>query len=128
MRMDEPRVDSRVDKTDKGRYYVMETKSIDNALQQMRLMTLAAQGKSGTPAVDEQHKGDFATILQDSINRVNTEQKASHALAQSFEAGENTNIEEVMISLQKASMSFQEMVQVRNKLVAAYNEIMNMTV
>ena len=71
----------------------METKSIDAALQQMRLMTLAAQGKQDTTIVD-QPKGDFATILQDSINRVNTEQKASQALAQSFEAGENTNIEE----------------------------------
>ena len=128
MRIDEPRTDeTRINKTAKGRYYVMETKAIDAALQQMRLMTLAAQGKQDT-AVVGQPKGDFATILQDSINRVNTEQKASHALAQSFEAGENTNIEEVMISLQKASLSFQEMVQVRNKLVAAYNEIMNMTV
>ena len=127
MRIDGPRIDTRDDKTAKGRYYVMETKSIDAALQQMRLMTLAAQGKQDTTIVD-QPKGDFATILQDSINRVNTEQKASQALAQSFEAGENTNIEEVMISLQKANLSFQEMVQVRNKLVAAYNEIMNMTV
>jgi len=127
MRIDEPRTDTRVDDIKKGRYYVMETKAIDTALQQMRLMTLAAQGKQEAAYVN-QPQGDFATILQDSINRVNTEQKASHALAQSFEAGENTNIEEVMISLQKASLSFQEMVQVRNKLVAAYNEIMNLTV
>ena len=127
MKIEESRAGTRVDRTTKGRYYVMETKAIDAALQQMRLMTLAAQSKPDAAAVD-QPKGDFATILQNSISRVNTEQKAAHGMAQSFEAGETTNIEEVMISLQKASLSFQEMVQVRNKLVAAYNEIMNMTV
>lgn len=127
MLIDEARAGTRVEKIQKGRYTVMEPKAMDNMLHQMRLMTLAAQGKQAPMSIG-QEKGDFATILKNSITKVNEEQKTAHGLAQSFEAGENTNIEEVMISLQKASLSFQEMVQVRNKLVAAYNEIMSMTV
>ena len=115
------------DNNDKRKYYVMEPKAMDNMLNQMRLMTLAAQNRTEITPVNQEN-GDFSDILKNSIDKVNTEQKAAHGLAQSFEAGEHTNIEEVMLSLQKASLSFQEMVQVRNRLVAAYNEIMSMTV
>jgi flagellar hook-basal body complex protein FliE len=50
-------------------------------------------------------------------------------MAANFAAGNWTdNLHEVMIELQKASISFQEMVQVRNRLVSAYNDVMNMQV
>ena len=50
-------------------------------------------------------------------------------MAANFAAGDgNTNLQDVMISLQKANISFQEMVQVRNKLVSAYQDVMNMQV
>ena len=50
-------------------------------------------------------------------------------MAAKFAAGDgNTNLHDVMISLQKANLSFQEMVQVRNKLVTAYHDVMNMQV
>jgi flagellar hook-basal body complex protein FliE len=50
-------------------------------------------------------------------------------MAASFAGGDgNANLHEVMIELQKASVSFQEMVQVRNKLVSAYQDVMNMQV
>ena len=50
-------------------------------------------------------------------------------MAANFAAGNNTeNLHEVMLSLQKANISFQEMVQVRNKLVSAYHDVMNMQV
>lgn len=127
MLVEAARAVTRIDEPEKRKYYVMEPKAMDNMLNQMRLMTLAAQGKQDYASLNTE-TGDFADILQNSITKVNEEQKAAHGLAQSFEAGETTNIEEVMISLQKASLSFQEMVQVRNKLVAAYNEIMSMTV
>ena len=127
MLVEAARAVTRIDEPEKRKYYVMEPKAMDNMLNQMRLMTLAAQGKQDYASLNTE-TGDFADILQNSITKVNEEQKSAHGLAQSFEAGETTNIEEVMISLQKASLSFQEMVQVRNKLVAAYNEIMSMTV
>ena len=51
-------------------------------------------------------------------------------MAANFAAGDNStaNLHEVMVSLQKANLSFQEMVQVRNKLVTAYHDVMNMQV
>ncbi len=50
-------------------------------------------------------------------------------MAQNFSAGDpNVNLQDVMVNLQKASMSFQQMVQVRNRLVTAYQDIMNMPV
>ena len=50
-------------------------------------------------------------------------------MAANFAAGDSSaNLHEVMISLQKANVSFQEMVQVRNKLVTAYHDVMNMQV
>jgi flagellar hook-basal body complex protein FliE len=50
-------------------------------------------------------------------------------MAQDFSTGQSdVNLQDVMVNLQKANISFQQMVQVRNKLVTAYNDIMNMQV
>jgi len=56
-------------------------------------------------------------------------QKTAEADQLAFQSGSpDANLQDVMVSLQKASLSFQTMVQVRNKLVTAYQEIMNMQV
>jgi flagellar hook-basal body complex protein FliE len=50
-------------------------------------------------------------------------------MAEDFSSGQSdVNLQDVMINLQKASLSFQQMVQVRNKLVSAYHDIMNIQV
>jgi flagellar hook-basal body complex protein FliE len=50
-------------------------------------------------------------------------------MTQEFASGSsNVNLQDVMVNLQKANLSFQQMVQVRNKLVSAYHDIMNMQV
>jgi flagellar hook-basal body complex protein FliE len=72
---------------------------------------------------------DFAQILQNSIEQVNQTQQQAEGMAANFAAGDgNANLHDVMISLQKANVSFQEMVQVRNKLVTAYHDVMNMSI
>ena len=56
-------------------------------------------------------------------------QQDAQKLAQDFSAGSgNASLQDVMMSLQKANLSFQQMVQVRNRLVSAYHDIMNMQV
>jgi flagellar hook-basal body complex protein FliE len=66
-------------------------------------------------------------MLKSSIDQVNAAQQGSSQMAENFELGKSdANLQDVMISLQKANVSFQTMVQVRNKLVSAYQEIMNM--
>ena len=73
--------------------------------------------------------GDFAALIEQSISNVNAAQKTAAGLAKSYELNEaNVNLAEVMISLQKANVAFQAMVQVRNKFVSAYQEIMSMQV
>lgn len=74
-------------------------------------------------------KADFSSALKSSLDQVNSVQTKADQLGQRFVAGDDSvNLSDVMISMQKANISFQATVQVRNKLVAAYQEIMNMNV
>lgn len=74
-------------------------------------------------------KVDFPAMLKSSLDQVNNIQQQARELGQSFAIGDNSvSLPEVMVSMQKASIAFQQTVQVRNKLVSAYQEIMNMPV
>lgn len=106
----------------------MDTQGIEQMLSALR--TTAAQA-SGKPAesVGATGSADFAQILKGSIDKVNQAQQQSDQMAEKLAAGDTSqNLHEVMIALQTASVSFQEMVQVRNKLVSAYQEVMNMQI
>lgn len=106
----------------------MNTQGIDQLLSQMQAAASAAAG--GTAESSAAPGGaDFAAMLKSSIDQVNNAQLQSSEMAKNFELGKNdASLQEVMISLQKANVSFQTMVQVRNKLVSAYQDIMNMQV
>lgn len=72
---------------------------------------------------------DFQSMFKNAIDNVNATQKTAGNLAQRFEKGDPTiDLPEVMIAMQKSSVSFQAMTQVRNKLVEAYKDVMNMPV
>ena len=101
---------------------------ISQVLNQMRVMASQAQA---TPVKETQTNpgADFSSILKQSVDSVNSTQKNAGKLTEAFQAGDpNTNIAEVMVALQKASVSFEAMKQVRGKLVDAYKEIMRMQV
>jgi flagellar hook-basal body complex protein FliE len=71
----------------------------------------------------------FADLLRSSIAAVNEAQSSSYEMAAALERGDRSvSLPEVMIALQKASLSFQAMTEVRNRLVNAYQEIMNMPI
>lgn len=106
----------------------MDTKGIEQMLSVLR--TTAAQA-SGKPAESTGTAGatDFSEVLKNSIDKVNATQQSANQMAEKLAAGDTSqNLHEVMIALQTASVSFQEMVQVRNKLVTAYQDMMNMQV
>jgi len=108
----------------------MSTIDINSVLAQMR--TMAAQAQSFDPVAlspSEPASGDFKTLMSQALDQVNdTQQTASH-LAQAFERGEEgVEVAQVMIALQKADVSFQAINQVRNRLVTAYQDIMNMPI
>ena len=61
--------------------------------------------------------------------QVSQAQQTAQKMTEDFASGQDgVNLQDVMINLQKASLSFQEMVQVRNRLVTAYQNIMNIQV
>lgn len=70
----------------------------------------------------------FADVLRDAISTVNELQKESNLEIQKLLTGENPDLHAMLIAVQKADLSFQMMMQVRNKLVQAYQEIMRMQV
>ena len=74
-------------------------------------------------------KVGFADALKASLDGVNATQKSAEALGTRFAMGDDkVSLSDVMISAQKANIGFQATVQVRNKLVAAYQDIMNMQI
>lgn len=99
--------------------------SIQAVLQQMRTL---AKASAAAPAADSAAPvGGFAGELQKSLGRISETQQKAYAQAQAFELGKpGVALNDVMVDLQKANISFQMGVQVRNKVVAAYQEIMNM--
>ncbi len=77
----------------------------------------------GTP------KLDFAAALKNQLDSVAKLQTASKNLEQAFQLGDDkVNLSDVMIAGQKAGIAFQATMQVRNKLVSAYHDVMNMQV
>lgn len=106
----------------------MDTQGIEQMLSVLRTTAAQASGKTAetTPAAGAP---DFAQILKGSIDKVNQTQKQADQMATQMVSGDTSqNLHEVMIALQTASISFQEMVQVRNKLVTAYQDVMNIQV
>lgn len=91
----------------------------------MRAMSIEAGGKTRPT----ESSGEFASLLKQSVDAVNQAQQTSSELAKAFELGEkDVSLAEVMIASQKANVSFQAMVQIRNKLVEAYQDVMNMPI
>ncbi len=104
------------------------TINADTLLTQMRAMAAQAQGKA-TETSSAAGQADFSDILKQSVDKVNDTQMSASKLADAFQAGDpNVQVSEVMVALQKSNVSFQAMLQVRNKLVSAYQDIMNMQV
>lgn len=108
----------------------MDTKGIEQMLNVLQTTAAQASGRTAESSQASSAGGtDFAQVLKNSIDRVNQAQSQADQLRDNLASGDNSqNLHEVMIALQTASVSFQEMVQVRNKLVNAYQDIMNIQV
>lgn len=106
----------------------MNVSNVDSLLSQMRAATAAAQGQTlQAPATTG--GADFANVLKSSLDGVNQLQRQAESMQQAFVLGDDkVSLSDTMIAMQKANISFQTAVQVRNKVVAAYNDIMNMQV
>ena len=104
----------------------MSTPEINQVLAQMRVARAQAAGGVG---IEEMPQNDFSDLLKRSIDSVNETQQQANSLRTAFEQGEEgLDLADVMIAEQKSSVSFQAMVEVRNKLIDAYKDVMNMPV
>ena len=109
----------------------MSNLEINQLLSQLR----ATAARIDKPAALEAGEGpngpgsDFGSLLKESVAKVDEAKKTAAAAAADFESGApGADLTDVMLKVQKADLSFRAMTEVRNKLVNAYQEIMNMPV
>ncbi|TKB58232.1 flagellar hook-basal body complex protein FliE [Ferrimonas aestuarii] len=103
---------------------------INNASMIAEMQQLAVESQPGAlqPTVNTS-QADFESLLGNAIDHVNGLQKQSSSLATRLELGDSSvTLSETMIAKEKAGVAFEATVQVRNKLVEAYKEIMSMPV
>ena len=106
----------------------MTEMNVSQLLAQMRSMESVAKSAPVTQG-EGPAAVNFSDMLKTSIDKVNDVQMNAGQLSTAFQQGDpDVALSDVMISMQKASVSFQAMLQVRNKLVNAYTDIMNMPV
>ncbi|MGB2831929.1 MAG: flagellar hook-basal body complex protein FliE [Methylotenera sp.] len=99
------------------------------AAQRPQTQALPSLGLNESKSTQSTSKLDFSQALKASLDNVNQVQKSAESLGKNFAMGDDSvSLSDVMIANQKANISFQATIQVRNKLVSAYHDIMNMQV
>ncbi len=109
----------------------MKVSNVDGLLAEMRAAMVTAQGGGAVKAGNSAAAGgvDFASVLKSSLDNVAQTQNQATTMQNAFVMGDDkVSLSDTMIAMQKANISLQATVQVRNKVVAAYNDIMNMQV
>lgn len=98
-----------------------------NLMNQIRAM--AAEVEGSKVEVGASNQAPFNTVFQNALNQVNDLIRTSDGLKTQFEMGDpNVSLGEVMIASQKSNLGFEATLRVRNKVVQAYQDIMNMPV
>jgi flagellar hook-basal body complex protein FliE len=106
----------------------MSSMQIQQVLTEMRSLQARASGIADSPMAAAQ-PSDFANLMKNSVDQVATMQNQANSLADAYEAGDKSiDLTKVMLEVQKAGLAFHAMTEVRNKLVDAYTQVMNMSV
>lgn len=105
--------------------------NIQAMLQIMR--AYQAQAAAAPPAAQVEvgsvvNKPGFGTLVQGAISQVNAMQMESRALQSAYDSGEPVPLTNVVLAMQKSSLAFEATLQIRNKVLKAYEEILNMPV
>ena len=100
----------------------------NHLLSQMQALESLAKGQALQPELKPEQSESFADLMQQAIGKVNETQMQASSLRKAFELGEDVDISAVMIAVQKSRISFEALTQVRNKLLTAYQDVMNMSV
>lgn len=107
----------------------MSQTDVNAVLSQMRTMAAQAQNRTPPAAPTGEGDSDFGTLMKNALEKVNDMEQNANNLTTAFERGApEADLGQVMVAVQKADLSFRAMGEVRNKLVSAYQEIMNMPI
>lgn len=87
---------------------------------------LPADAPTALPAATPADNNSFSSLLGKLVSEVNAQQQAAGATVNALQSGANVPLHQAVISMQEASISFQLMVEVRNRLLESYQEIMRM--
>jgi flagellar hook-basal body complex protein FliE len=106
----------------------MSQLEIDRVLAQIRsLSTQLRPGASPSAPTAAGGPSEFATLLRQGIDQVNQSQQRATELADAFARGTpGVELPQVMVQMEKATVSFRALTEVRNRLISAYQDIMNM--
>ena len=105
----------------------MDIQSASNLIDEMKKMADQAGGNNSL--VQGSSSGGFSQLLSKAIESVNQLQNEADRMSTAYELGDDkVDLAQVMLASQKADLSFQAMVQVRNKLISAYQEVMRMQI
>ncbi|XJZ28494.1 flagellar hook-basal body complex protein FliE [Bacillota bacterium Lsc_1132] len=96
------------------------------SVQQLFTPTANNVGRDSTTPFEAQKS--FASVLKESINKINQSQIDADQMTQKLVNGENVDLHQILITQQKASITLQAALEVRNKVVEAYQEMMRMQV
>ncbi len=96
--------------------------------QALQRATATAPATSTSLLVPASQPPSFASTLQDALQGVNATQTRAGDVSSAYERGETIDIAKVMLARQEASVGFEATLQVRNKLLSAYKDIMSMPV
>jgi flagellar hook-basal body complex protein FliE len=109
----------------------MKEINTESVLMQLRANAALAQNKIADvrELTGDSAGANFSALLKQSIEKVNDLQNTSSNLVNAFEIGDpEVSLAQVMVAKQKSSIAFQSVLQVRNKLLEAYKEVMSMQV
>jgi flagellar hook-basal body complex protein FliE len=109
-----------------GNFMINNTQN--HLLSQMQALESLAKGQAMQPEVKTEQNQSFGDLMQQAVGKVNETQMQASSLTKAFELGEDVDISAVMIAVQKSRISFEALTQVRNKLLTAYQDVMNMSV
>jgi len=105
--------------------------NISSMLQTLRAYQSEAAGGIEAPSVDKTKRSQpmgFADMVRQTIENVNDKQQKAQELSSAYERGEQVPLTDVVLAMQKSSLSFEATLQVRNKVLKAYEDILNMPV
>ncbi len=109
----------------------MSNMQITQVLAEMRALQARASGgiAEAPTASAAAQPSDFANLMKGAVDHIATMQNQATSLAQAYESGDkDVDLTRVMLEVQKAGLAFRAMTEVRNKLVDAYQQVMNMSV